>query len=113
MSLKRMLTLLSVFLTWCAIGWISSTFILERSGLVILIPKFYKFRFVTILIGVVLLVLSTTFFVISRFLKEEEKQVSKYIRCKVCGRKIPFDMVICPYCFSDIRERKNELSDED
>jgi len=112
MSFKKMLTLLSVFLTWCAAGWISSTFILEYSGLVVPAQKFYEFRFTTILIGIVLLIFSAAIFVVSRFLKEE-KRVSKYIRCKVCGRKVPFDMVICPYCFSDLRERKNELSDED
>jgi len=108
MSFKKMLMLLSVLLIWLSLGWISSTYILEYSGLILVAPVFRKLRSTTIFVGLFLLFLSAMFFVASRLLREE-KRISKYIRCRVCGRKIPFDMVICPYCFSDVRERKNEL----
>jgi len=111
MAFKKLFRFLSIFLAWLSLGWLSSAFIFKFAGVDVTTQNFHSFRFVTIILGLCLLFLSALFYVASHFIKEKER-ISKFIRCKVCGRKIPFDMVMCPYCFSDIRERKNELKEE-
>jgi hypothetical protein len=107
MALKKMLMLLSMLLIWSSMGWISSTYILEFSGVLgSSVRGFHELRLATIIIGIALLFLSTILYMASRFLREEKKRIGKYIFCKTCGKRILFDVVICPYCLTAVKEEK-------
>jgi hypothetical protein len=56
-------------------------------------------------LGVLLIVISILITLIGLILKREEQKVVSGRLCPKCGREIPIDAVVCPYCqyvFTDV-----------
>jgi len=54
--------------------------------------------------GIIFLIIGIPLTLIGLVLKsKEQKQISSTRRCPKCGREIPFDAVVCPYCQYDFK----------
>ncbi|MHA1609644.1 MAG: hypothetical protein ACTSUJ_06525 [Candidatus Njordarchaeales archaeon] len=113
MSSKKISKLLSLFIAWHAVGWILSTYIIEIAGIRAEVDNILILRYKTTILGLALLIIAGSLYLASKVMKQRETErnifrTRTFIRCPICGRRIPADTVMCPYCLSIIKKEIND-----
>ena len=107
-SLSLLFLLLSGTTLWLSLGCLIYPYLLHliEEELVIEDPKYpEKFLIIGIILLAVSVLLLTSSLTLGKKFKEPEPL---YIRCKVCGRGVKKDHIICPYCLAPLREMGEE-----